>query len=68
MSKSNITLCIIMSIIGRLLAFLGVLGFTYLMVDMTGKLGCLWLLCLLLTVDMIPTYEFKCGDKDDSSK
>lgn len=67
-NKSKITLCIIASIVGRLIGFIAVLVFTYLMVDMTGKLGCLWLLCLLLAVDLIPTYEFKREVKDESNK
>ena len=51
--------CIILSIICRLLAFIGVLAFVAFMVAFTGKLSCLWLLFLLLTVECIPTYEFK---------
>ena len=66
--KSKIALCIIASIVGRVIGFIAVLVFTYLMVDITGKLGCLWLLCLLLAVDLIPAYEFKSGDKDESNK
>lgn len=66
--NSKITLCIVASIIGRVIGFIAVLAFTYLMVDITGKLGCLWLLCLLLAVDLIPAYEFKSGGKDGSNK
>ena len=55
----NWTLCIIASIVCRLLALVAVLAFVYFMVVLTGSLGCLWLLFLLLTVELVPTYEFK---------
>lgn len=55
----NWTLCIIASIVCRLLALVAVLAFVYFMVVLTGSLGCLWLLFLLLAVELVPTYEFK---------
>ena len=55
----NWTVCIIASIVCRLLALVAVLAFVYFMVVFTGSLGCLWLLFLLLTVELVPTYEFK---------
>lgn len=58
--------CIILSIICRLLAFIGVLAFVALMVIFTNKLGCLWLLFLLLTVECVPVYEFKRKVSDDT--
>ena len=57
--------CIILSIISRLLAFIGVLVFVAFMVAFTGKLSCLWLLFLLLTVEYVPVYEFKQKVSDD---
>lgn len=53
------TMCIIASIVCRLLGLLAVLAFVYFMVVFAGSLGCLWLLFLLLAVELIPTYEFK---------
>jgi hypothetical protein len=35
------------------------------MVGITGKLGCLWLLWLLLAVEYIPVYEFKTQRAED---
>ena len=55
----NWTACIIASIICRLLGLVAVLAFVYFMVVLTGSLGCLWLLFLLLAVELVPTYEFK---------
>jgi hypothetical protein len=49
----------VMSILGRLLGITVILGFVALMVIHTGKLGCLWLLWLLLMVDFIPVYDFE---------
>jgi hypothetical protein len=48
-----------MSILGRLLGIIVILCFVALMVIHTGKLGCLWLLWLLLIVDYIPVYDFE---------
>lgn len=61
----NYNSCIILSIICRLLAFLGVLTFVALMVIFTKSLSCLWLLFLLLAVEYIPVYEFKTQRADD---
>lgn len=62
----NWTVCIIASIICRLLGFVAVLAFVYFMVVLTGSPSCLWLLFLLFAVDIIPTYEFKSGrSKED---
>ena len=55
----NWTMCVIASIVCRLLGLVAILAFVYSMVLFTGSLGCLWLLFLLLAVDIIPTYEFK---------
>lgn len=55
----NWTTCIIASIVCRLLGLVAVLAFVYFMVTYTGKLGCLWLIWLVLAVDFIPTYEVK---------
>ena len=55
----NWTMCVIASIVCRLLGLVAVLAFVYFMVVFTGSLHCLWLLFLLLAVDIIPTYEFK---------
>jgi putative effector of murein hydrolase LrgA (UPF0299 family) len=38
------------------------------MIVLTGSLGCLWLLFLLLAVDIIPTYEFKSHNSSDDNK
>lgn len=57
--NKNWTVCIIASIICRLLGLIAVLGFVYLMVIFTASLHCLWLLFLLFAVDIVPTYEFK---------
>jgi hypothetical protein len=51
--------CIIASIICRLLGLVAVLAFVCFMVVFTNRLGCLWLLFLLLAVELVPTYEFK---------
>jgi putative effector of murein hydrolase LrgA (UPF0299 family) len=57
--NKNWTVCIITSIICRLLGLVAVLAFVFAMVVFTGSLHCLWLLFLLLAVDIVPTYEFK---------
>lgn len=57
--NKNWTMCIIASIVCRLLGLLAVLAFVYFMVVFKDSLGCLWLLFLLLAVQLIPTYEFK---------
>lgn len=60
---------IITSIICRFFGIVAVLAFVYLMVVLTGKLSCLWLLWLVLTVEFIPTYEFKSNaHKEDTKK
>lgn len=64
----NYTTCIIASIVCRLLGFVAVLAFVYFMVVLTGSLGCLWLLFLLLAVELIPTYEFKHKNLDDKGE
>jgi hypothetical protein len=61
----NFTLCIIASIVCRLLGLVAVLGFVFHMVLFTGNLHCLWLLFLLLAVELVPTYEFKHKTSDD---
>lgn len=61
----NWTACIIASIVCRLLALVAVLAFVYFMVVLTGSLGCLWLLFLLLAVELVPTYEFKQKNLED---
>lgn len=55
----NWIICIIASIICRLLAIVAILAFVYFMVVFSGSLHCLWLLFLLFAVDLVPTYEFK---------
>jgi hypothetical protein len=60
----NWTACIIASIVCRLLGLVAVLAFVYFMVVLTGSLGCLWLLFLLIAVDIIPTYEFKSNNSE----
>ena len=50
---------LVISIIARLLAFLGVLSFVFTIVYITNNTKFLWLLLLLLTVDLIPVYETK---------
>lgn len=66
----NYNSSIIASIVCRLIGLLAVLAFVYFMVVLTGKLGCLWLLFLILAVDYIPTYEFthKSSDKENKEK
>ena len=64
----NYTSCIIASIVCRLLGLVAVLAFVYFMVVLTGKLGCLWLLFLILAVDYIPTYEFTHKSSDEENK
>ena len=64
----NWTICIIASIVCRLLALVAVLAFVYFMVVWTGSLGCLWLLFLLLAVEFVPTYEFKHKRSDDEEE
>ena len=57
--NKNWIICIIASIICRLLAIVAILAFVYFMVVFSGSLHCLWLLFLLFAVDLVPTYEFK---------
>ena len=57
--NKNWIVCIVASIICRVLALAVVLAFVYFMVVFSGSLHCLWLLFLLLAVDLVPTYEFK---------
>lgn len=57
--NKNWTVCIIASIICRLLGLIAVLGFVFHMVLFTCSMQCLWLLLLLFAVDIVPTYEFK---------
>lgn len=57
--NKNWTVCIIASIVCRLLGLVAVLAFVFAMVVFTGSLHCLWLLFLLLAVDIVPIYEFK---------
>lgn len=57
--NKNWIVCIIASIICRLLGLVAILAFVYFMVVLTSRLGCLWLLLLILALDYIPTYEFK---------
>jgi membrane protein YdbS with pleckstrin-like domain len=65
----NWTMCIIASIVCRLLAIVAVLAFVYFMVVLTGSLSCLWLLFLLLAVELVPAYEFKSNNsKDEENK
>lgn len=61
---------IIASIVGRLLGIIAILVFVYAMVVLTGQLGCLWLLFLLLAVDFIPIYSFErqCDNKDNEKE
>jgi hypothetical protein len=66
--NKNWTACIIASIVCRLLGLIAVLAFVYFMIVLTGSLGCLWLLFLLLAVDIIPTYEFKSHNSTDDNK
>jgi hypothetical protein len=61
----NWTASIITSIICRLIGLIAVLVFVYLMVVLTGKLSCLWLLFLLFAVELVPTYEFKTKNSED---
>lgn len=57
--NKNWIVCIITSIICRLVGLIGIFGFVFHMVTFTENLNCLWLLFLLLAVEWIPTYEFK---------
>jgi hypothetical protein len=57
--NKNWNVCIIASIICKLLAIVAILAFVYFMVVFSGSLHCLWLLFLLFAVDLVPTYEFK---------
>jgi hypothetical protein len=66
--NKNWTACIIASIVCRLLGLVAVLAFVYFMIVLTGSLGCLWLLFLLLAVEIIPTYEFKSHNSTDDNK
>lgn len=60
--------CITVSIICRLLGFIAVFAFVSFMVYLTGSSKCLWLLFLLLTVDIIPVYEFKSKNSENNSE
>lgn len=64
----NWTICIIASIVCRLLALVAVLAFIFAMVTFTGSLHCLWLLFLLFAVEFVPTYEFKHRKSDDEEE
>jgi len=68
--NKNWTVCIIASIVCRLLGLLAVFAFVYFMAVLTGSLGCLWLLFLLLAVELIPEYEFehKTSDKKNTEE
>lgn len=57
-----------MSILGRLLGLLVVLGFVAIMVISTGKLGCLWLLWLLIAVEFIPIYDIELTSEQKEHK
>ena len=63
----NWTVCIIASIVCRLLGLVAILAFVYFMIVFTGSLDCLWLLFLILVLDCIPTYEFKSNDKGENN-
>ena len=63
----NWTTCIIASIVCRLLGILTVLAFVYFMVLLTGSLGCLWLLFLLLAIELIPTYDYKHEEEEKNN-
>lgn len=66
----NWVCCLIVSIVCRLLGLVAVLAFVYAMVVLTGSLGCLWLLFLLLTVEFIPipVYKFNQPTSDNDEK
>lgn len=64
----NWTLCIIASIVCRLLGLVAVLAFVYFMVVFMGSLSCLWLLFLILAVEFIPAYEFKTSNNKDTKE
>ena len=66
--KNNWNVCIITSIICRLMALVAVLAFVFAMVVFTNSLHCLWLLFLLLTVELVPVYEFKSEKEKDVNK
>ena len=57
--NKNWAVCIIASVLGRLLGLAVIFGFVFHMVLFTNNLHCLWLLFLILAVDYVPTYEFK---------
>lgn len=63
--NKNWTVCIVASIISRLLALIAVLGFVFHMVIWTNNLHCLWLLFLLFAVELVPTYEFKTKNSEN---
>ena len=50
---------VIVSIIARLIAYIGVLAFVFGLVYTTQNTGFLWLLFLLLTVEFVPVYNYK---------
>ena len=66
----NWTLCIIASVVCRLLGFVAVLAFTYFTIVLTSSTSYLWLLLLLIAVELIPTYEFKhkTSDEEDTKE
>lgn len=53
-------------IIGRLIAFIAILGFVFGIVALSGNYEFLWLLWLLPTVEFIPTYNFTTYSDDDA--
>lgn len=66
--KRNWNICIVTSIICRLLALVAILAFVFAMVAITNNLNCLWLLFLLLAAEIVPVYNFKSqGDNDVSA-
>ena len=66
--KRNWNICIVTSIICRLLALVAILAFVFAMVAITNNLNYLWLLFLLLAAEIVPVYNFKSqGDNDVSA-
>jgi hypothetical protein len=61
----NWNVCIIASIICRLLGLVAVLAFVFAMVVFTGSLHCLWLLFLILILDYIPVYNYKSDNSEN---
>lgn len=58
---------VIISVICRLIAYISVLAFVYGVVAVSGNPKYLWLLALLITCELVPTYEIghKDNEKDD---